>query len=84
MSQIERRQSRISRIRTRQHIDGQRDEQVVINPSLHHWIGKSEALPKHISSFIAEHKDDPGVKVSADNLTYIISAEHATRTSFQI
>lgn len=66
MTQIERRQARIRRIR--QHLDANgkpkatpADEAMLPNAPYH--IGKSQNEPEHIISFIQENAGDPAVKV---------------------
>jgi len=65
MTQIERRQARITRIRMRndknKKVDGY--EQVAMNPDVHHCIGKSENFPEHIGLYVRERNGDPAVKV---------------------
>jgi hypothetical protein len=55
MTQIERREARIRRIRTRNLSKGKSSanlEEVAVNPEVHHSIGKTEASPEHIGLFV--------------------------------
>jgi hypothetical protein len=68
ITQIERRQERIRRIRMRNLGDGDinpLDESVATNPDIHHCIAKSEAHPEHIGLFIKKNQGDPAVEVYA-------------------
>jgi hypothetical protein len=67
MTQIERREARIRRIRARNFAEGERitsHEQVAIDPNVHHCIGKSEDSYDHIGLYVMERNGDPAVKVS--------------------
>jgi hypothetical protein len=66
MTQIERREARIRRIRTRNLSEGKSSanlEEVAVNPEVHHSIGKTEASPEHIGLFVMNCNGDPSVKV---------------------
>lgn len=64
MAQIERRQARIRRIRTR-HLPNTRaeTERSNITPDVHHHIGKSETCWEDVRLFVQKHLGDPAVKV---------------------
>jgi hypothetical protein len=65
MAQIERRQSRIRRIRERNRIaDLAEDEPDLIStPDVHHSIGKSQNNPRNVPLFLQRNAGDPAVKV---------------------
>jgi hypothetical protein len=65
ITQIERRQTRIRRIRDRlRQTKNVGNEEVASSPDAHHHIGKSENNPEHIGRFLQEHADDPATKVT--------------------
>jgi hypothetical protein len=65
MTQIERRQARIRRIRAQNFASKKAEkETVAVAPHLHHCIGKSQNEPEHIGLFVQKHSGDPAVKVS--------------------
>ena len=64
MTRIERRQTRIRRIREQYKRSGKTaQEDVSSQPDVHHNIGKSQNFPESISLFLRKHTDDPAVKV---------------------
>lgn len=66
MTRIERRQTRIRRIRKQIERAGKTaQEDVSSQPDLHHNIGKSQNFPESIPLFLQKHMDDPAVKVLA-------------------
>jgi hypothetical protein len=65
MTQIERRQARLRRIRTRYQLAGKSlDEDVATTPEAHHCIGTSQNHPENVTIFIQNHKGDPAIKVT--------------------
>lgn len=67
MTEIERRQARIRRIReqlntTRQHL--QETDMETTSPYARYHIGKTQNQPEHIIGFVQKHIEDPAVKVS--------------------
>ncbi|KIM75847.1 hypothetical protein PILCRDRAFT_98847 [Piloderma croceum F 1598] len=63
MTQIERRQARIRRIRKRLHKAGNiLTEDIGRTTEVHHNIGKSQNFPENIFSFVRNNNDDPAVK----------------------
>lgn len=66
MTQIERREARIRRIRA-QSLNEDKGlisyERVAANYGVHHCIGQSEASPEHIGLFVRNRGGDPSVKV---------------------
>jgi hypothetical protein len=65
MTQIERRQTRIRRIREQYKKAGTAQEEVPGKPDAHHVIGKSQNHPENIPLFLQKHAGDPAVKVSS-------------------
>jgi hypothetical protein len=66
MAQIERRQTRIRRIREQYRKAGKiTHEEVPTLPDSHHVIGKSQNHPEHISLFLQKYSGDPAVQVLA-------------------
>jgi hypothetical protein len=64
MTQIERRQARIRRIRAKlQKVGKITDEDVATSPETHHVIGVSQNFPENISLFLHKNRGDPAVKV---------------------
>jgi hypothetical protein len=64
MTQIERRQNRIRRIRAQHPKDGKTAQEDVPNtPEVHHIIGKSQNHPENIPLFLQKYAGDPAVKV---------------------
>jgi hypothetical protein len=64
LTQIERRQARIRRIRQRYQKEGKSTNEKVANVTdSHHVIGKSQNHPENIPLFLQKHAGDPGVKV---------------------
>ena len=62
--QIERRQTRIRRIRSKLHSGRQAQREVVANtPHEHHHIGLSQNQYEHIGTFLQKNANDPAVKV---------------------
>jgi hypothetical protein len=75
MTQIERRQARIRRIRTRNgghHLP--QKEKFSICPDVHHSIGMTQNEPEHIGLFVQRHAGDPAVKVARcdDSCTIVL------------
>jgi hypothetical protein len=71
MTQIERRQVCIARIRTRNLGEDKKlatQEQVAVNPCVHHSIGKSENFSEHIGLYVMKCNGDPAVKVVTRSL----------------
>jgi hypothetical protein len=67
ITQIERRQARLRRIREGHRRSGKpQDEQVVGSPEAHHHIGKSQNNPEHITHFLRKNAGDPAVKVGEE------------------
>jgi hypothetical protein len=87
MTQIERRQARIARIRTRTQVAGNQPsgiEEVTTNPAIHHCIGKTENAAEHIGLFVMKHEGDPAVKVIQPLLgLHNLLADRTIRISFQ-
>jgi hypothetical protein len=64
MTQIERRQARIRRIRTQfQKTRNTVDEDVAISEEAHHVIGVSQNFSENIPLFLQKNGSDPAVKV---------------------
>jgi len=65
MTQIERRQTRIRRIKHR--LTGKREqvEEVATSPDVHYHIGASQSRHEHIPTFVHEHAEDPAIRVGA-------------------
>src|ERR1700722_11943953 len=64
MTQIERRQVRIHRIRKRHEEAGKSpNEEVPCTPDVHHGIAKSQNFPESIPNFLHKHAGDPAIKV---------------------
>jgi hypothetical protein len=64
MTQIERRQARLRRIRAKNMMNEEETwERVARDPEKHHIIGKSEKLAQHIGHFVQRHGSDPAVAV---------------------
>jgi hypothetical protein len=85
MTQIERREMRIKHIHTRTMGEKKKDaddEQVAVDVSVHHCIGKSENFSDHIGLFTAQRSGDPAFKVITRSPAR--SLAHCTaRASFQ-
>jgi hypothetical protein len=68
MAQIERRQERIRRIRTRNfqvgNSNSREDDLRASSPDTHHYIGKSQNHWEHIGLFVQKNLGDPAVAVS--------------------
>lgn len=65
MTQIERRQTRIRRIREKlAHTEYARDEDASTSPGAHHHIGKSQNNPEHFGRFLERNSGDPAIKVA--------------------
>jgi len=73
MTQIERRQTRIRRIRAR-YINGAKpsDEEVAASPEAHHVIGRSQKFPENIHTFLWKNGGDPAVKVMRAYLSHLL------------
>lgn len=65
MACIERRQTRIRRIRDRNfHVeDREAMADTATTPRSHYSIGKTENFPEHIGQFFQKNSDDPAVQV---------------------
>jgi hypothetical protein len=64
MTNIERRQTRIRRLKERlAKSDAAPDFDIAHTPDMHHHIGKSQNDPEHIGLFVHRHAGDPAVKV---------------------
>jgi len=63
MTQIERRQTRIRRIKHKLSLKNAQEEDVATVPDAHHHIGKSQNRHEHIGTFLRENKGDPAIKV---------------------
>ena len=67
MAQIERRQSRIRRIRERNKttdlVDDELEPELISAPDAHHVIGKSQNNPRNVPLFLQANAGDPAVKV---------------------
>jgi hypothetical protein len=64
ITRIERRQSRIRRIETRQQESPViEDEQVDSCPEGHYAIGKNQNMPLDLTGFVQRYSGDPAVKV---------------------
>lgn len=62
LTQIERRQERIRRMRTKIY-GAARGEDVAKTPEAHHHIGESENFPERIGTFLSTNDNDPALKV---------------------
>jgi hypothetical protein len=73
MTQIERRQARLRRIRAKYLKSDQKiNEDTSVSPEAHHVIGKSQNFPEDISLFVQKNNGDPAVKVGLSiNLIHI-------------
>lgn len=87
ITQIERRQARIRRIRS--HLNHDRDtksdeesdvarlseaETPWVDPAVRYHIGKTQNNPEHITSFIQKNERDPAIKVSLVSIAEIKNA----------
>jgi hypothetical protein len=66
MTQVERREARIRRIRTRTLDKGEKSaiyEHVAQKPDAHHCIGQSEDSYEHMGLYVTERDGEPAVKV---------------------
>jgi hypothetical protein len=64
LTQIERRQARLRRIRARHQMTASAgSEEVATTPEAHHVIGKSQNNLVNIPLFLQEHAGDPAIKV---------------------
>lgn len=64
MTQIERRQARIRRIRARNLASNKMETETVDrDPEVHHRIAKSQNQPEHLGQFVHKHSGDPAIKV---------------------
>ena len=82
MTQIERRQARIRRIKHKTTLKMARDEDVATTPDVHYQIGKSENRHEHIPSFLQAHEGDPAIQVSSISLPVQNLANRLSRTFF--
>jgi hypothetical protein len=65
LTQIERRQARLRRIRTRcKESRRSTGEEIATSPDVHHVIGQSQNHPVHIPTFLQDNADDPAIKAS--------------------
>ena len=64
MTRIERRQTRVRRIREQYKKAGTAQEEVPNKPEVHHVIGKSQNHPENIPRFLQKYAGDPAIKVS--------------------
>jgi hypothetical protein len=70
MTQIERRQARMRRIRAKFQKAGKTiDEDVATSPEAHHVIGISQNFPEHIPMFLHKNREDPAIKVMSLDIT---------------
>lgn len=67
LTRIERRVTRLRRIRNKINPVPELDNERAISPSVHHHIGKSQNLPYHIGTFLQQHEGDPAIQVRAPN-----------------
>lgn len=66
MTQIERRQARLRRIRAKYpKSELKTNEDIAVSPEAHHIIGKSQNFPEDITMFLQKNKSDPAVKVGS-------------------
>jgi len=79
MTQIERRQACIRRIKHKTALKAARDEDT---PDIHYQIGKSKNCHEHIPSFLQAHKGDPAIQVSSISLPVQNLANRLSRTFF--
>jgi hypothetical protein len=64
ITQIERRQARIRRIRARfQKAGNVLDKDIATSPEAHHVIGVSQNFPENIPIFLQKNTRDPAIKV---------------------
>lgn len=72
MTQIERRQARLRRIRAKHRVDGSAVAEVLAaTPEAHHAIGVSQNLPESIAHFLQKNSSDPAIKVGYLHSTLI-------------
>jgi hypothetical protein len=64
MTQIERRQARIRRIKHKLTQKRAQAEDVATTPDAHHHIGSSQKRHEHIPTFLRAHEEDPAILVS--------------------
>jgi hypothetical protein len=64
MTQIERRQTRIQRIRVRNDPEAVETDIPAV-PTLHHNIGKSQNHPQSITMFLQGNAQDPAIKAGS-------------------
>lgn len=77
LTRIERRQTRIRRIKEKLYGVAQ-VEDVARSFDVHHHIGKSENLFRHIGTFLEENSNDPAVKVK---LLYNLEDSHLIKNT---
>lgn len=69
MTQIERRQARIRRIRERLDTNGKSDTaaeaEAATSPDARYHIGKTQNEPEHLISFVQKNAGDPALKVKS-------------------
>lgn len=81
MTQIERRQAHIRRIRAKSFPRTKEvRENVATDPEVHHNIGKSENYPEHVGTFVQRNTGDPAVKVFQD--VYSRTVSHKSNQNF--
>jgi hypothetical protein len=79
MTQIERRQACIRRIKHKTALKAARDEDT---PDIHYQIGKSENRHEHIPSFLQAHEGDPAIQVGSISLPVQNPANRLSRTFY--
>jgi hypothetical protein len=67
MTQIERRQARIRRLKHKLGSAGVQAEDIATSPDAHYHIGSSQKHSQHIPGFLHAHKGDPAIQVCALN-----------------
>jgi len=85
MTQIERREARIRRIRVQNFGNDEAHsgtEKVSADPCVHYCIAKSERFFDHVGTFVRQYNDDPAIKVAGYPTIEYTSTDFAIRTSF--
>ena len=74
MTQIERCQAHIRRIRARNLASNKTETETVDrDPEVHHRIAKSQNQPEHLGQFVQKHSGDPAVKVRAVTMWKLVT-----------
>ena len=73
MTQIERRQVRLRRIRAKHRMNGSSGAEVLpVTLEAHHSIGVSQNLPENISHLLQRNSNDPAMKVESSHSSWLV------------